>query len=187
MSCQKDKEDKLLIENEKKTKLVVDQLSKVWSFHFPGVSQEVKNEINSWKEWQSFEQELKSKPQTSISAFKVKVSALVKKSDSLHLGLPQKFNQPQVRSRIVAMQTKIQWLETWFELDVIPHDKVVNLVKDINTEIVAFYTQCEELVVKSKIPKEIGEEEMLRALDTSRNAKHINIDDLELEESEKIK
>ena len=184
VSCQNENQDKLIIEKERKQNITVNNLSKIWDFQFPIVSQEVESEVGKWKDWNSFKQELKNKPQTSISAFKVKVVALAKKVDSLHLGIPSKFNQPQVRSRIVAMQTKIQSLETWFELDVIPQQKVVNIVKDINTEIKAFYSQCEEIVVKSKIPKEIGETEMLKALDTARNAKNINIDELEFKETQ---
>ena len=49
----------------------------------------------------------------------------------------------------------------------------------INKEISAFYAQCEEIVIKKSIPLELGEKEMISALDTTRNAKNVNFDELE--------
>ena len=70
--------------------------------------------------------------------------------------MPAKFNEPQVRSRIIAMQTKLQALDTYFSLDIVPQDKVERLIKELNQEIMAFYSQCEELIIKNKIPVEDG-------------------------------
>ena len=107
---------------------------------------------------------------------------MVSKSDSLHLSVPARFNQPQVRSRIVALQTNILALDTYFSLDVVPHEKVEDLIKAINKEMIAFYMQCEEIIVKSRIPTEIGEPRIISVSDTTRNAKAINFDDLEQQE-----
>jgi hypothetical protein len=164
---------------EKKNALAFEKINNAWKISIPPVSQEVHAQISKWKQWNTFEQDLKQKPKATISAFKLKVESLVKKSDSLDLTVPTQFNKPQIRSRIIAIKTKIQALETYFSLDIIPQDKVDLLIKDLNKELNAFYSQCQELVLKSKIPFEVGEKEMISALDTTRNAKNMDFDELE--------
>lgn len=182
-SCKDEEKQALLVEKmEKKNRESFDQINKAWLLNIPNASLEVSSVLNQWKDWKNFEQEIKQKPKSSISAFKQKVLNLVSKSDSLHLSVPQRFNEPQVRSRIVALQTKILALDTYFSLDIVPHDKVENLIKAINKEMTAFYMQCEEIVVKSRIPTEIGEPKIISVSDTTRNAKAINFDDLEQKE-----
>lgn len=187
LACKQEDEKQLLVEMEQKNALVFAQVNKAWTLTIPVATPTVQMELNKWKEWQSFEQELKQKPQASISAFKLKVQNLAKKSDSLHLSVPALLNKPQVRSRLVAMQTKIQALDTYFSLDVLPKEKVETLILAINKEIVAFYAQCEEIVIKNNIPLELGEKEMINALDTTRNAKNVNFDELEKQEVKKKK
>lgn len=182
-SCKDEDEQKLLIEKmEKRNRESFEQINQAWIINVPNASPEVTAVLSNWKDWQSFAQEIKQKPKTSISAFKLKVQNLVSKSDSLHLTVPGRFNQPQVRSRIVALQTKILALETYFSLDVVPHEKAKDLIAAINKEINAFYMQCEEIVVKSRIPTEIGEPAIVSIKDTTRNAKSINFDELEKKE-----
>ena len=178
-SCKEEKQDQLIVEMEKKNAMAFEKISKAWVINIPPQSPEVQMEISKWKEWQSFEQDLKQKPKASISAFKLKVEALQKKSDSLHLFVPAKFNEPQVRSRIIAMQTKLQALDTYFSLDIVPQDKVERLIRELNQEILAFYSQCEELIIKNKIPVEDGEKELINALDTTRHAKNMDFDEFE--------
>lgn len=183
LTCKDKDEQILLVEKmEKKNRASFDQINKAWLLNIPNASIEVSSVLNQWKEWQSFEQEIKQKPKSSISAFKQKVLNLVSKSDSLHLNVPARFNVPQVRSRIVALQTKILALDTYFSLDIVPHEKVQDLIAAINKEMTAFYMQCEEIIVKSKIPTEIGEPKIISISDTTRNAKAINFDDLERKE-----
>lgn len=182
-ACKQDvNQQQLMIEMEQKNALTFQQVNKAWTLAIPSASPNVQMELNKWKEWQSFEQELKQKPKATISAFKLKVQNLAKKSDSLHLSVPPLFNVPQVRSRLVVMQTKIEALDTYFSLDVLPKEKVQTLILAINKEINAFYAQCEEVVIKNNIPLEIGEKEMISALDTTRNAKNVDFDELEKQE-----
>lgn len=182
-SCKDEDQQRLLIEKmEKRSRESFEQINQAWVINIPPASPEVASALSSWKDWQSFSQEIKQKPKTSISAFKLKVQNLVSKSDSLHLSVPTRFNKPQVRSRIVALQTKIFALETYFSLDVVPHEKAKDLITAINKEIKAFYMQCEEIVVKSRIPTEIGEPAIISISDTTRNAKTVNFDEMEQKE-----
>jgi hypothetical protein len=188
ISCKKNDEQVLLIENmEKKNQETFEQINKAWQLTIPVTSPQVRSVLNQWLDWQNFEEEIQQKPKSSISAFKQKVLNLVAKSASLHMNVPPNFNIPQVRSRIVALQTKILALDTYFSLDVVPRDKVQNLIAAINKELHAFYMQCEEIVIKNRIPTEIGEPKIISITDTTRNAKAINFDDLEQKEIQKKK
>jgi hypothetical protein len=172
---------------EKKNRESFEQINKAWQLNIPVTSPEVRGVLNQWQDWKNFEEELQQKPKSSISAFKQKVLNLVTKSTTLHTNVPANFNVPQVRSRIVALQTKILALDTYFSLDVVPHEKVQNLIAAINKELNAFYMQCEEIVIKNRIPTEIGEPKIISISDTTRNAKAINFDDLEQKEIQKKK
>ena len=187
-SCNKNEEQALIVEKmEKKSRASFEQINKAWQLNIPITSPEVRGVLNQWQEWKNFEEELQQKPKSSINAFKHKVLNLVAKSTSLHENVPPRFNIPQVRSRIVALQTKILALDTYFSLDVVPHEKVQNLIAAINKELNAFYMQCEEIIIKNSIPTEIGEPKIISISDTTRNAKAINFDDLEQKEIQKKK
>lgn len=187
-SCNKNEEQALIVEKmEKKNRASFEQINKSWQLNIPITSPEVRGVLNQWQEWKNFEEELQQKPKSSINAFKHKVLNLVAKSTSLHENVPPRFNIPQVRSRIVALQTKILALDTYFSLDLVPHEKVQNLIAAINKELNAFYMQCEEIIIKNSIPTEIGEPKIISISDTTRNAKAINFDDLEQKEIQKKK
>jgi hypothetical protein len=74
-------------------------------------------------------------------------------------------------SRLAALNTKLKSLELYLNLSVIPEQKVAQLIPEINEEIKGLYNQWDEILIKKAIPKEIGEELMLQALDTARNAR----------------
>ena len=149
-SCNKNEDQALIVEKmEKKNRASFEQINKAWQLNIPITSPEVRGVLNQWQEWKNFEEELQQKPKSSINAFKHKVLNLVAKSTSLHENVPPRFNIPQVRSRIVALQTKILALDTYFSLDVVPHEKVQNLIAAINKELNAFYMQCEEIIIKN--------------------------------------
>ena len=182
-SCKQNDEQVLLVEKmKKKNRASFEQINKAWQLNIPITSPEVRGVLNQWQEWKNFEEELQQKPKSSINAFKHKVLNLVAKSTSLHENVPPRFNIPQVRSRIVALQTKILALDTYFSLDVVPHEKVQNLIAAINKELHAFYMQCEEIIIKNSIPTEIGEPKIISISDNNRNAKAINFDELEQKE-----
>ena len=102
--------------------------------------------------------ELEEKPKTSLLAFQLKVKNVSKRSDSLSLTVPEAFNIPQVRSRLVTLNTKIKSLDTYIHLEDIPQKKIITLISEINEEIKGVYNQMDEIVIKKAIPKEIGEE-----------------------------
>ena len=151
-----------------KKEVVFETISKKWQFVFPEARPEVNKTIEGWKQ---FKRELQEKPKTSLLAFQLKIKNVSKRADSLSLRVPETFNIPQVKSRLVTLNTKIKSLDTYIHLEEIPEKKVVALIGEINEEIKGVYTQWDEVFIKKAIPKEVGEDDMIRALDTTRLAK----------------
>jgi hypothetical protein len=171
-SCQDDKQH--LIDAQKiaqKNEAVFKNISKMWQFQFPSARPEVTATLNTWNAWRQFEIELLQKPKSTLSAFQLKTKNIATKADALVTTIPFEYNKPQVLSRISALNTKLKSLEMYLHLNVIPEQKVAKLIPEINEEIKGLYSQWDEIIIKKAIPKEIGENLMLQALDKTRNAR----------------
>lgn len=149
---------------------IFNEISKNWIFTFPKTNPEIEKTLTEWNSWHQFQNELEQKPKTTISAFQTKIETVSKQTDSLQFTVPERFNTPQVRSRLITLNTQLNSLNTYIQLQEIPKEKVIALIKIVNLEIASVYDQLEEVVIKERIPMEIGEEDMIRALDTTRLA-----------------
>ncbi|WP_338375955.1 hypothetical protein [uncultured Flavobacterium sp.] len=160
-------------DNEKiiaKNKQTFNLLSSIWNLKTPTLSPTAENEVRNWNEWQQFVIEINQKPKSNLTAFQLKTKNISSKIDSLQLNIPPQFNIPQVKSRIAALDTKIKMLDTFIHLTDVPQSKIKELIPEINEEMTSLVGQWEEIIIKKRIPKEIGEEYMIQALDTTRNA-----------------
>lgn len=164
------KQNEASIKMTEKKELIFNSISKNWRFDFPEARPEVKQIINGWNHWEQFKRELEEKPKTSLLAFQLKIKNVSKRADSLSITVPEGFNIPQVRSRLVTLNTKIKSLDTFIHLEDIPEKRILTLITEINEEIKGVYTQWDEVIIKKAIPKEVGEDDMIRALDTTRLA-----------------
>ena len=70
----------------------------------------------------------------------------------------------------MVVVTKIRTLYTYINLDVVQKDKIISAIGEISKETISLQNQLDELVKLSEIPKEKGEEDLLKALDTIRMA-----------------
>ena len=145
-------------------------VNSIWNLKIPNVSPLVQNEIANWNEWRQFAVEINQKPKSNLTAFQLKTKNLSSKVDSLQLNIPIQFDKPQVKSRLAALTTKIKLLNTFIHLTDVPQNKIKTLIPEINAEINALVGQWEEIIIKKQIPKEVGEDYMIQALDTIRNA-----------------
>jgi hypothetical protein len=171
-SCQNDAQQQLDAQKiAQKNEAVFKNISKMWQFQFPSARPEVTATLNTWNAWRQFEIELLQKPKSTLSAFQLKSKNIATKADALATTIPFEYNKPQVLSRIAALNTKLKSLEMYLHLNVIPEQKVARLIPEINEEIKGLYSQWDEIIIKKAIPKEIGEDLMLQALDTTRNAR----------------
>lgn len=169
-SCQNENE-KRLAENAKEAKkkeVIFNNINKGWTFLDEPINEISESQLNSWTEWREFMKEIGDKPRKTIGAFQKKSAAISKKAMALNNNIPAQFNQPQIRSRISILITKIKMLDLFIHLNKIPDDKVVFLIQEINKELISLERQMDKIVEKAKIPKEQGEEDFLRMLDTTR-------------------
>lgn len=187
MACENDSKQELEAQKvAQKNEAVFKNISKMWQFNFPTPRPEVEATLDRWNEWRQFEIEMLQKPKSTLSAFQMKTKNLASKADTLSITIPFEYNKPQILSRITTLNTKLKSLETFLNLRIIPEQKIAKLIPEINEEIKGLYKQWDEIIIKNAIPKEIGEELMLQALDTARNA---NPDEMrkKMENSNRIK
>ena len=169
LSCQND--EKRLAEQQKDAKIkeqIFNTINNGWRFTTPTLNSNTQPLISSWTELRHFLIELNDKPKSSLGAFQKKAKVLSKKVVALNNNIPPKFNKPEIKSRIAVLTTKINSIDLFINLDDIPAKKVVDNVAEANIELQALYQQMEEIVRKSEIPKEQGESDMIRMLDTAR-------------------
>ena len=169
-SCQNENE-KRLAENAKEAKkkeAIFNNINKGWTFLDEPINEISESQLNSWNEWREFMKEIGEKPRKTIGAFQKKSAAIARKAMALNNNIPAQFNQPQIKSRISILITKIRMLDLFIHLNNIPDDKVVFLIQEINKELISLERQMDKIVEKAKIPKEQGEEDFLRMLDTTR-------------------
>ncbi len=169
-SCKNDTE-KRLAETEKdakKKELIFDNINKGWVFNAKPINETSKSTTLDWNDWRLFLAELDQKPKKTIGAFQKKSAELSKKVMALNNFIPTEFNKPQVKARIAILITKIRMLDLYIHLKDIPDQKVIALIPEINTELASLQNQMDKIVIKSKIPLEEGESELLKMLDTTR-------------------
>lgn len=172
------------IKEAKKQEVIFKNISKAWSFSNPTLNPASQSVVNNWNEWRLFLDELDQKPKSSIGAFQKKSKALSKRVLDLNNNIPQKFNKPEIKSRIAVLTTKINSINLFINLRQIPDQKIIALIAETNIEIASLSQQMDEIVRKEAIPLEEGESDMIRMLDTSRaipNIKNNKIAPLNLE------
>lgn len=171
-SCEEDVKDKQaeVLKAQRYNDSIVKIISNNWKFNVPAPGAKAQQHIAGWNEWQQFKNELAQKPAGSIDAFRQKSKSIAEKAEQLNNNIPGIFNKPQVKSRIAVLNTKVRSLYTYINLDFAQDKKVVTLIGDITRETASIQNQFDEIIRFNEIPKEAGEEEMLRALDTVRMA-----------------
>ena len=160
--------EKERLKNVEKSEVLFEKINKSWNFNAFSGSEEVRSILKNWNEWNDFSRELSQKPKSSINAFRKKAIALSKKAEALNNNVPEKFNNPQVKSRISIIVSQVHSLDLYINLDKIPAEKVVGIIPNINKGMQSLEAQFQEILRKEKIPLEQGESDMIKMLDTSR-------------------
>lgn len=170
-SC-KNENEKRLVENKKdalKKEVIYSNIEKAWNFNAIPINETSEAYIATWTAWREFMTELSHRPQKTIGAFQKRSTELSRKITAMNSSIPIDFNQPQIKSRISALMTKVRMLDLYIHLNDIPSEKVVALIPEINMELMSLQNQMDKIAQKGKIPVEEGESEMRRMLlDTTR-------------------
>lgn len=156
------------IKDIKKKELIFSIINKAWVFNAKPINSTSQSKTMSWKEWRAFLAELDQKPKKTIGAFQKKSTELSKKVMALNDFTPDELNKPQIKSRISALITKVQMLDLYLHLNEIPEQKVIALIPEINSQLIALQSQMDKMAIKSKIPLEEGESELRMMLDSTR-------------------
>lgn len=169
-SCQDEDaiREKERLRNIEKSEVIFDKVNKGWNFNIPQSTDEVESILKNWNQWNDFSREIEQKPKSSINAFRKKAIALSKKAEDLNNNIPEKFNNPQVKSRISIIVTQLHQLDLYINLDKIPAEKVITIIPNVNKGLQSLEAQFQEIVRKEKIPVEQGEADMIKMLDTTR-------------------
>ncbi|MES2544559.1 MAG: hypothetical protein V4548_06720 [Bacteroidota bacterium] len=170
VSC-KNNDDPTLTENTKdikKRELVFSDINTSWTFTATPINPASSELVGQWAEWAGFLKELGQKPKSSIGAFQQKAKTLSTKVLELNNNIPATYNKPEIKSRIAVLTTKINSLNLYINLDEIPAQKVIQLIKEIKIELISLQSQMSEIVRKKSIPKEEGESDIIKIRDTSR-------------------
>lgn len=169
-SCQDEDaiREKERLKNVEKSEIIFDKINKGWNFKLAPSTNEVESILQNWNQWNDFSREIEQKPKSSINAFRKKAIALSKKAEALNDNIPEKFNNPQVKSRVSIIITQIHSLDLYINLDKIPADKVMAIVPKVNLALRSLEAQFAEILRKEKIPMEQGEADMIKMLDTTR-------------------
>ena len=168
-SCQDEKQREVEIARDlKKREVVFENVSKNWAFQTQPINPSSQNALSTWKEWRDLMREFSQKPQSSITAFQKKAKNLTTLATKLPTTMPAIYDIPEMRSRISVLLTKINSLNLYINLDVIPDQKVHEVIDEVNSELLSVQKQMDEIDRRSRIPREEGESEMIKMLDTSR-------------------
>ena len=169
-SCQDEDaiREKERLKNIEKSEILFEKINKSWNFNSSSSSSEVESILKNWPQWNDFKNEIGQKPKSSINAFRKKAIALSKKAEVLSINIPEKFNIPQVKSRISIIITQLHALDLYINLDKIPTDKVIEIIPNVNKGMQSLEAQFQEILRKEKIPMEQGEADMIKMLDTTR-------------------
>lgn len=156
------------IKDIKKKELIFEIIQKAWVFDSKPINETSKSSMQTWNDWRSFLTELDQKPKKTIGAFQKKSTELSNKVSALNNTIPIAFDKPQIKARIAILTTKVRMLDLFIHLKDIPEQKVIALIPEINSQLVALQNQMNQIVQKSKIPLEEGESDLLKMLDTAR-------------------
>jgi hypothetical protein len=170
VSCKEEKQQRDIenVKDAKKKEIIFANINKGWNFNAQPANATSQSLTNTWAEWRVFLSELSQKPKSTIGAFQQKAKTLSKKVVELNNNIPNTYNKPEIKSRIAVLTTKINSLNLYINLDDIPDQKVIALVTEINVELASLQSQFDEIVRKNLIPKEEGESDLIKMLDTAR-------------------
>lgn len=169
-SCQEDPKVRALQQQKeaKKREVIFNNINNGWNFNAMPSTQASLDLTGEWNEWRVFLNELGQKPKSSINAFQQKARTLSKRVLDLNNNIPNKYNLPEIKSRIAVISTKINSINLYIHLNQIQDKKIVQLVHEINSEIASMNAQIDEIKRLGEIKIEDGEADMIRMLDTAR-------------------
>lgn len=182
-SCKEDKQALLEAQQRESQRVeaLVAELQAKWKFTLPDYTPEQQAFFQDWGQWFVLLSELKQTPQGSLKAFQDKASNLSLKVRDVTESIPVSLQRPELKSRFTVLRTKINALDLFVNLDQVPMEKVNICIVEINEQLVAIQAQVQEYILRTSIPMEEGERQMIeRMRDTTRLLRQVpTVSDIE--------
>ena len=182
-SCKEDKQALLEAQQRESQRVeaLVAELQAKWKFTLPDYTPEQQAFFQDWGQWFVLLSELKQTPQGSLKAFQDKASNLSLKVRDVTESIPVSLQRPELKSRFTVLRTKINALDLFVNLDQVPMEKVNICIVEINEQLIAIQAQVQEYILRTSIPMEEGERQMIeRMRDTTRLLRQVpTVSDIE--------
>lgn len=150
---------------------VYDFLTKNWNLRLPSLTPELDVILKEWKPWQELAQEVRLKPVSAIGEFQKRSARLSELLSSLsYQQYPQELDLPDIKARVALLQTSLNNLNMFLEVEPIDIKKLDYNIKYANRAFRLLTAQMEETIRKASVPKEEGEAELIEAISTERLA-----------------
>lgn len=183
-SCKEDNTQRIEAQKAEEVRQdsIFREISKNWEFDIPTPKTKASEMLKEWSQWDDLMLEMKQKPSVNLNNFQTKAGLLSQKVRSLLSSIPKEFQKPEIQSRILVLQTRINSLDLYINLDRIPLDLLKKYISEINEELVAITAQMDAVFIRAEIPVEEGELEAIQQLrDTTRQANFRPQNDIDFE------
>lgn len=170
IGCQKKVETIETTQNQPTQDSLIRTIHAKWNFKVSISNPMVSTKLSNWEEWRNYVNELTIAPNPSLSAFKHKAGNLVQKVALIRSNIPELYNKQETKARISLLETNIQNLDMHLELDPMNQKEVLRLLGAIQKNTNSIIYQFDEFEIKAKIPKEIGEDQLIHPVDTIKRA-----------------
>lgn len=170
IGCQKKGETIETPQNQPTQDSLIRTIHAKWNFKISISNPAVSTKLSNWEEWRNYVNELTIAPNPSLSAFKHKAGNLVQKVALIRSNIPELYNKQETKARISLLETNIQNLDMHLELDPMNQKEVLRLLGAIQKNTKSIIYQFDEFEIKAKIPKEIGEDQLIHPVDTIKRA-----------------
>ncbi|MGL4583737.1 MAG: hypothetical protein ACRCVU_12250 [Flavobacterium sp.] len=150
---------------------VYDFLTKNWNLRFPSLTPQLDSILKEWKPWQELAQEVRLKPVSAIGEFQKRSARLSELLSSLsYQQYPKELDLPDIKARVALLQTSLNNLNMFLEVEPIDIKKLDYNIKYTNRAFRLLTAQMEETIRKASVPKEEGEAELIEAISAERLA-----------------
>lgn len=170
VSCKKEVVTTPVVTSKISQDSMVKSIHQKWKFTVVVANPAISTKLNNWENWRNFANELTITPNASLRNFVHKSNGLVEKVAVLKNDIPEMYNKQETKARISLLETHIQNLNMQLELEPLNVKEINSLLTNIQKNTNSIINQFNEFEIKSKIPKELGEDQLIQPIDTIKRA-----------------
>lgn len=149
---------------------MVKNIHEKWKFTVNVSNPAINSKLSNWENWRNYVNELTITPNAGLRNLIHKSNALVEKAAVLKNDIPEMYNRPETKARFSLLETHVQNLNMQLELEPLNVKEINTLLANIQKSTNSIINQFNEFEIKSKIPKELGEDQLIQPIDTIKRA-----------------